>query len=95
LAAVGRWLAAHTHIGRVIFALVITRRKGPYIIEIKVHRGAKKIAARISEIFDEEFPEERVYQWRDTGKIRTFNIGPNICIRDDILIEDLTGQRVA
>jgi hypothetical protein len=44
---------------------------------IKVHRTAKKIAARISEVFGEPFPEERVYQWRDTGKLRTFNIGPN------------------
>jgi hypothetical protein len=61
--------------------------------KIIVHRTAKKIADRISEIFNEPFPEERVYQWRDTGKLRTFNIGPNVCIRDDILIEDLTGQR--
>jgi hypothetical protein len=62
---------------------------------IKVHRTAKKIAARISEVFGESFPEERVYQWRDTGKLRTFQIGPNVCIRDDILLEDLTGQRAA
>jgi hypothetical protein len=62
---------------------------------IIVHRTAKRIAGRIGEILGEEFPEERVYQWRDTGKLRTFNIGPNVCIRDDILIEDLTGQRAA
>jgi hypothetical protein len=59
---------------------------------VKVHRTAKKIAARISEIFGEPFPEERVYQWRDTGKLRTFKIGPQDCIRDDVLLEDLTGQ---
>jgi hypothetical protein len=63
--------------------------------QIIVHRTAKRIAVRIGEILGEQFPEERVYQWRDTGKLRTFSIGPNICIRDDILVEDLTGQRAA
>jgi hypothetical protein len=62
---------------------------------VKVHRKAKKIAERITEILGEPFPEERVYQWRDAGKLRTFNIGPNVCIRDDVLLEDLTGQRAA
>jgi hypothetical protein len=62
---------------------------------VKVHRTAKRIAARIAEVFGEPFPEERVYQWRDTGKLRTFNIGPQIAIRDDVLLEDLTGQRAA
>jgi hypothetical protein len=60
-----------------------------------VHRTARKIAKRAGEILGEEFPEERVYQWRDAGKLRTFKIGPNDCIRDDVLIEDLTGQRAA
>jgi hypothetical protein len=58
--------------------------------EIRVHRGASRIAARISEIFGEEFPESRVYQWRDAGKLRTFTIGANVCIRDDVLVEDLS-----
>ena len=63
---------------------------------LRVFRTAPVIAKRIGEILGEEFPEERVYQWRDAGKIRTFNIGPNVCARDDTLIEDLTGgQRAA
>jgi hypothetical protein len=60
---------------------------------VRVLRTAPVIAKRIGEILGEEFPEERVYQWRDAGKIRTFNIGPNVCIRDDTLVEDLTGRR--
>jgi hypothetical protein len=75
--------------------LVITQAGGTDITEIKVHRGAKKIAARISEILDEQFSETKVYQWRDAGKIRTYSIGPSICVRDDTLIEDLTGQSAA
>jgi hypothetical protein len=61
----------------------------------RVHRTAPVIARRIGEILGEEFPEERVYQWADAGKIRVFRIGPNVCARDDTLVEDLTGQRTA
>ena len=57
----------------------------------RVHRTAAVIARRISEILGEDFPEERVYQWAQAGKIRIFRIGPNVCVRDDMLIEDLTG----
>jgi hypothetical protein len=60
-----------------------------------IHRTAPKIAKRISEVLGENFPVERVYQWRDAGKIRTFNLGPNVCARDDTLIEDLTGGQDA
>jgi hypothetical protein len=60
-----------------------------------VHRTAAVIARRISEILGENFPEERVYQWADAGKIRIYRIGQNICARDDTLVEDLTGQRGA
>jgi hypothetical protein len=59
----------------------------------RVHRTASVIARRIGEILGENFPEERVYQWADAGKIRIFRIGPNIAARDDTLVEDLTGQR--
>ena len=59
----------------------------------RVHRTAPVIAKRISEILGEKFPDERVYQWADAGKIRIFRIGPNIAARDDTLVEDLTGQR--
>ena len=53
----------------------------------RVLRTAPVIAKRIGEILGEPgFPPERVYQWRDAGKIRTFNIGPNVCARDDTLI---------
>jgi hypothetical protein len=61
----------------------------------RVHRTAPRIAKRAGEILGEDFPVERVYQWRDAGKLRTFKIGPNDCIRDDVLIEDLTGAKVA
>jgi len=61
----------------------------------RVHRTAPAIARRISEILGEKFPDERVYQWADAGKIRVFRIGPNVCARDDTLVEDLTGQRAA
>jgi hypothetical protein len=61
----------------------------------RVHRTAPVIAKRIGEILGEEFPKERVYQWAEAAKIRTFKIGPNICARDDTLVEDLTGQRAA
>jgi hypothetical protein len=61
----------------------------------RVHRTAPVIAKRISEILGEEFAEYLVYQWAEAGKIRIFKIGPNICARDDFLVEDLTGQRAA
>jgi hypothetical protein len=56
------------------------------------HRTARKIAERISQILGEEFPEERVYQWRDSGKIRCFSIGSSVAAREDTLLEDLTGR---
>ena len=62
---------------------------------IIVHRTAPKIAKRISEILGEEFPPEKVYPWIKSGKIRSFHIGPNLCARDDFLVEDLTGGREA
>jgi hypothetical protein len=58
----------------------------------RVLRTAPVIARRIGEILGEAFPPERVYQWRDAGKLPgMFKIGPNDAIRDDVLIEDLTG----
>ena len=56
---------------------------------LKIMAGLEK------EFLGEAFPEERVYQWAEAGKIRTFKIGPNVCARDDTLVEDLTGQRAA
>jgi hypothetical protein len=54
------------------------------------------MTARIRQVLDEpDFPIERTYQWAKSGKIRTFKIGPNICARDDTLVEDLTGGREA
>jgi hypothetical protein len=62
----------------------------------RVHRKAPAIRDRIAEVLNEpDFPVERVYQWAEAGKIRVFRIGPNVCARDDTLVEDLTGQRAA
>jgi hypothetical protein len=58
----------------------------------RVHRTAPVMRERIAEVLHEpDFPVERVYQWAKAGKIRTFYLGPNLCARDDHLIEDLTG----
>jgi hypothetical protein len=56
-----------------------------------VHRTAPKITIRIREILGEpDFPVERTYQWAARKKFRHYYIGPNICARDDFLVEDLT-----
>jgi hypothetical protein len=61
---------------------------------LRVHRTAPKITKRIREVLNEpDFPVERTYQWAAAGKFRHFYIGPNICARDDFLVEDLTGGR--
>ena len=62
----------------------------------RVHRTAPAIAKRIGEILDEpDFPPERVYQWRDNGRIRCFSLGSHVCALDTDLVEDLTGARAA
>jgi hypothetical protein len=59
---------------------------------IIVHRTAPKITSRIRQVLNEpDFPVERTYQWAAANKFRHFYIGPNLCARDDYLIEDLTG----
>jgi hypothetical protein len=61
-----------------------------------VHRTAPKITARIRQVLNEpDFPVERTYQWAAANKFRHFYIGPNLCARDDFLVEDLTGGREA
>jgi hypothetical protein len=63
---------------------------------VVVHRTAPRITTRIREILAEpDFPVDRTYQWVKSGKIRVFYLGPNLCARDDTLIEDLTGARQA
>ena len=60
---------------------------------VRVHRGARRIAERIEQVLGEKIPDYLVYQWSDSGKIRTFHIGASVCARDDFLLEDLTGRR--
>jgi hypothetical protein len=63
-------------------------------VTVITHRTAPKITIRIRQILDEpDFPVARTYQWAAAGKFRHFYLGPNLCARDDTLIEDLTGQR--
>jgi hypothetical protein len=61
---------------------------------VRVHRGAARIAQRIRQVLDEpDFTVTKTYQWAAAQKFRHFHIGPNIAVRDDHLIEDLTGAK--
>ena len=57
-----------------------------------VHKTARRIARRATEVLGEEVNEDDVYRWRYLKRIRTFDFGGNICANDSELVEDLTGK---
>jgi hypothetical protein len=60
-----------------------------------VHRGAERIARRMSEILGEPITTDMVYGWRAAGKLNCHEIGGSIAISEARLLEDLSGKDAA